>query len=161
MVYSLHVCSLFNLGNMFFITVSYKLIKQESFSKSPGHVQGLGMHQCNWWTISSTTWVMIAHISAYALALNSSEMSRIWISSIMEIFILTVQISPKDDASSFYIFYCLLNITHSLNISTPWPPGDSIKLIDSMFLHFSASTYCLNCQNGKKMFYRFWGLNDY
>lgn len=135
MVCSLHVCSLFNLGNMFFITVSYKLKKQESFSKSPGHVEGLGMHQCNWWTISSTTWVMIAHTSTYALALNSSEMSRIWISSIMEIFILTVQISPKDDAN---IFYCLFNITHSLNISMPWPPGDSIKLIDSTFLHLSA-----------------------
>lgn len=40
-VYSLHVCSLFNLGNMFFITVSYKLKKQESFSKSPAHVEGL------------------------------------------------------------------------------------------------------------------------
>lgn len=40
-VYSLHVCSLVNLGNMFFITVSYKLKKQESFSKSPAHVEGL------------------------------------------------------------------------------------------------------------------------
>lgn len=136
-------------------------------SKNKSHSQS-HLHMWRGWNasmqlvnISSTTWVMIAHISTYALALNSSEMSRIWISSLMGIFILTVQISPKDDASSFYIFYCLLNITHTLNISTPWPPGDSIKPIDSMFLHLSASTYCLYCQNGKKMFYRFWGLNDY